>query len=217
MRLFLLLLFYLPAFAQTDVIYNGEHINTLDANNQKTGIWKVFDTKNNLMATCEFKDGEPVSPTRYYKDSKLILSMGDNDYFTIYKGNDSIQAKTITTDNSNSKIVDLNGNEIPSEFIEIFKANNAIQPMYYGGTPVLYEYIKHNIDHKKTKRTKGKVSVNFVLDNNGEVFSAKIINSTDPILDDEALRVIKSMPRWQPGLQNGGFVRVQYTLPMTFN
>ncbi|PZR21494.1 MAG: hypothetical protein DI539_07750 [Flavobacterium psychrophilum] len=216
MKQFLLLLFCLPVFAQTDVIYNGEHINELDANNQKTGIWKVFDTKNNLMATCEFKDGEPVSRTRYYKDNKLILSL-NNDICIIYKGNDSVQAKRVMIDEVNSKLVDIEGNDLSQNYLDIFKENNIIQPMYYGGIPVLYEYIKQNIDHKKTKRTKGKVAVKFNLDRNGFAENVKIISSTDSILNDEALRVIKSMPRWQPALQNGGFVRMQYTLPMTFN
>jgi TonB family protein len=216
MKYILLLLFPVFAFAQTDIIYNGEHINELDANNQKTGIWKVFDNTKNLVATCEFKGGLPISPTRYYKDTKLILSVTD-EICVVYRQHDSILAKKVNANTVFDKLVDSNGNELAPELVNVYNSNNSIQPMCYGGIPALTEYLKYNIDRKKTRGRKGQVKVKFNIDKNGFTENVEITSSSDPLLNDEAIRLIKDMPRWQPGVQNGRFVRIQYNLPLTFN
>ena len=56
----------------------------------------------------------------------------------------------------------------------------------------------------------------FVVEKDGSITEAVIRKSIDPLLDAEALRVIGSMPKWEPGMQNGEAVRVKYTVPITF-
>lgn len=214
MKYLLVFLFCLPAFAQSYITYNSEHINKLDAENRKEGLWKVFNQNNNVTAICEFKDGLKITPMRYYKDSKLFLTCDESEII-LHKGNDSIHIRYIGTAGK-GKWLDQYDKEIDAELIELYK-NNTIEPMYYGGLPVLYEYLKNSIDQRKVKHTKGKVIVLFTLDNNGFVDTAEIQASTDPILNDEAVRVVKTMPRWQPGVQGGKFVKVRYNLPISFN
>ena len=58
--------------------------------------------------------------------------------------------------------------------------------------------------------------VQFVVGRDGSISGAKVVKSVDPSLDKEAIRVVKSMPKWIPGKQNGQSVNVKYTLPVTF-
>ena len=62
----------------------------------------------------------------------------------------------------------------------------------------------------------GRVIVTFVVEKDGSITDVRVVKSVDPSLDKEAQRVVKSMPRWIPGKQNGSAVRVKYTVPVTF-
>ena len=71
---------------------------------------------------------------------------------------------------------------------------------------------------KKARKnnTEGKVVVRFVVDEDGYVTHAEVISGIGSGCDEEALRVVSSMPKWQPGTQNGEPVRVYFTLPIMF-
>jgi len=62
----------------------------------------------------------------------------------------------------------------------------------------------------------GKVSVKFVIEKDGSIADPVVVRAVDPYLDKEALRVVKSMPKWKPGKQRGKPVRVSYTVPVIF-
>ena len=62
----------------------------------------------------------------------------------------------------------------------------------------------------------GKVIIQFVVDRDGTITDPVVVRSVDPYLDKEALRVIKAMPKWTPGMQRNQAVRVKYTVPVTF-
>lgn len=62
----------------------------------------------------------------------------------------------------------------------------------------------------------GRVIVKFVVDSDGNVSQAQVVRGVDPSLDREALRVVNSMPRWNPGIHNGQPANVWFTLPITF-
>jgi len=62
----------------------------------------------------------------------------------------------------------------------------------------------------------GKVFVGFVIDTKGKVSNVKLLRGVSPALDNEAIRVVKSMPDWTPGRQNGRPVRVSYQVPVNF-
>ena len=55
-----------------------------------------------------------------------------------------------------------------------------------------------------------------VIDKEGNVNDIKVLRGVDPLLDNEAIRVIKSMPKWTPGKQKGKAVNVKYTIPVSF-
>ena len=76
--------------------------------------------------------------------------------------------------------------------------------------------IKYPASAVKAKK-QGRVIVTFIVQKDGSVTHAKIAKSVDPELDAEALRIVKGMPKWTPGTQNGKPVNVKYTLPVNFS
>jgi len=83
----------------------------------------------------------------------------------------------------------------------------------------LYKFIADNIRYPKEALDvgiEGKVIVKFVVDSTGAIIEPRIVQSVSEPLDDEALRLVRLMPPWQPGALNGHKVRVWYTLPINF-
>ena len=92
-------------------------------------------------------------------------------------------------------------------------------PEFPGGLQALIQYISSNVKYPKDAEDAGKegrVIVRFVVNEDGTISDETLINSVFPSLDEEALRVIKSMPKWHPGEQDGKKVRVYYTIPLFF-
>lgn len=92
-------------------------------------------------------------------------------------------------------------------------------PMFPGGDAALMQYLNSNIKYPaeaKKNCTQGRVIVSFVVERDGSISDVKVLKSADPLLDEEAIRVTKSMPKWIPGKIYGTPVRVKYTLPVTF-
>ncbi|MDE6118730.1 MAG: energy transducer TonB, partial [Muribaculaceae bacterium] len=83
----------------------------------------------------------------------------------------------------------------------------------------LYEYLSKNIRYPEQAAQndiQGRVTVQFVVEKDGSIGEVKVVRSKDPDLDKEAVRVVKSLPKFVPGKMNGQSVRVWFTLPITF-
>jgi len=92
-------------------------------------------------------------------------------------------------------------------------------PSFPGGTAALMQYLSSNIKYPvvaEENGVQGRVVCTFVVEKDGSITDVRVVKSVDPSLDKEAMRVVKSMPRWIPGKQNGSAVRVKYTVPVTF-
>ena len=92
-------------------------------------------------------------------------------------------------------------------------------PEFPGGTSKLMEYMQKNIVYPQDAvegGIEGRVFVRFVLDPEGFVKDVTVMRGAAPALDKEALRVVKSMPKWLPGMQNGKKVSTYYNLPVVF-
>ena len=92
-------------------------------------------------------------------------------------------------------------------------------PQFPGGAEELMKFLQKNLkypEEAKNKGLQGSVVVTFIVDKDGSVEEPSIARSVDPLLDAEALRVVKLMPKWKPGMQSGKFVRVKYNVPVSF-
>lgn len=101
---------------------------------------------------------------------------------------------------------------------EIFEMADEM-PEYHGGINGLMTYLSENIKYPTKayqEGREGRVLVQFVINRDGSVVEAKVVNSVYSDLDEEALRVVNSMPKWKPGKHKGKYVRVKYTLPINF-
>ena len=92
-------------------------------------------------------------------------------------------------------------------------------PQFLGGPSAMMKYLADNIKYPvkaEEKKIQGRVVCTFVVERNGSITDVRVVKSVDPSLDKEAVRVVKSMPKWIPGRANGKPVHVKYTVPVTF-
>lgn len=92
-------------------------------------------------------------------------------------------------------------------------------PQYPGGEKAMMEYVAKNVKYPqeaKDKEIQGRVFVSFVVEKDGSVDEVKVMRSIGGGCDDEAVRVVKAMPKWEPGKQDGKPVRVSYMMPINF-
>ena len=92
-------------------------------------------------------------------------------------------------------------------------------PTFKGGDAALMKYLSENIKYPEAAEKageQGRVVVNFIVEKDGAVSNVKVARSVTPTLDAEAVRVIKAMPKWVPGKQDGKLVRVKYNVPVSF-
>ena len=101
---------------------------------------------------------------------------------------------------------------------EIFKVVEEM-PEFPGGSAKLMEYIQKNIKYPMMAREsdiQGRVFVNFVVEPDGSISNVAVLRGIGGGCDEEAVRVVNSMPKWKPGKQRGSAVRVSYTVPIIF-
>ena len=92
-------------------------------------------------------------------------------------------------------------------------------PSFPGGMKAMMDYLARNIRYPadaKKNLLEGRVILQFIVDKKGRLSDIKVVRSVESSLDAEAVRVVKSMPRWNPGIEKGKAVKVRYTLPVTF-
>lgn len=109
--------------------------------------------------------------------------------------------------------------EIEEESDEEFFMVVENMPEFPGGDAGLMKYIQKNVKYPpiaKEYNITGKVYVSFIVDKSGSVTDVKIARGVDKSLDAEAVRVVKSLPKYKPGKQRGKAVRVMFTIPINF-
>lgn len=102
---------------------------------------------------------------------------------------------------------------------KVFSGNVDKMPEYPGGVDALMDYLRGNLKYPesaKNNKQEGRVFIGFVVEKDGSVTNISVLRGVCEDLDNEAIRVVKAMPKWNPGMKNGKSVRVQYTLPIVF-
>ncbi|MFA8450207.1 MAG: TonB family protein [Bacteroidales bacterium] len=126
--------------------------------------------------------------------------------------NKAAQNKTVVVEEKESDIKSADGETI----YNIVDKN----PQFPGGIPSLMRYLSENIKYPllaKQNGTQGKVHLNFIIEKDGSIGKVKILRGIGDGCDQEAIRVVKNMPKWIPGENKGMMVRVSYNLPIKFS
>jgi protein TonB len=151
------------------------------------------------------------------------------------RNDDLMKAQVELNEDRNTVIasVDFTGNAMPGqgklitdvEPVPVEKTDETIRefveqmPAFPGGDAEMMAFLNKNIKYPVPaieREVQGTVTLRFVVEKDGKVGNIEIVRSLDPSCDKEAVRVIKSMPDWIPGKQNGATVRVFYTIPVRF-
>ena len=140
----------------------------------------------------------------------------------------------IVDDNVETKDIEINAEVEQNEVIEEYVAPEVVEeevseqeifqiveemPAFPGGEQKLMEYVAKNIKYPQIAREtgiQGRVFVGFVVEPDGSISNVKLLRGIGGGCDEEAMRVVKSMPKWKPGKQRGKAVRVSYMLPVNF-
>ena len=156
----------------------------------------------------EVKEEDEIKLDEVQKSDKAVGA------FTV-EGNDEVGGAVLKAKE------DIAAPEPPKHVVEETKIFTVVEqmPMFPGGDAALMGYLRDNIHYPTVAAengVQGRVVVGFVVERDGSITDVNILRSVDPSLDREAMRVVKSMPRWTPGKQNGSAVRVKYQVPVTF-
>lgn len=143
------------------------------------------------------------------ENTRLEISIADN-----FTGSTDANAISLEELNHNNRIVQAVEEEQKKPFEHVEQ-----MPEYPGGTSELMRFLANNIKYPAIaaeNSIEGRVVIRFVVGKDGKVSDINVLRSLDPSCDKEAIRVIKAMPNWIPGMQNGRKVAVYYTLPVLF-
>ena len=137
---------------------------------------------------------------------------------------DNVETETIevSTEETETEVVIAAPVEAPVEEEEeevVFVVVESM-PEFPGGQQALFKYLSENVKYPviaQENGIQGRVICQFVVNKDGSIVDVEVVRSGgDPSLDKEAVRVIKTMPKWKPGKQRGKPVRVKYTVPVNF-
>jgi protein TonB len=128
------------------------------------------------------------------------------------------KAQKQLTDTTPIKITGVIMHSGPVDTVKVYQVV-ALEPSFPGGPKKWLDYIKANLkypDYAKANNVEGRVFVTFVVERDGSVTNPKILRGIGNGCDEEAQRLLKNSPKWNPGMQNGHTVRVQYIVPVEF-
>ena len=158
-----------------------------------------------IKKDSEVKEEDEIKLDEVQKSDKAVGA------FTV-EGNDEVGGAVLKAKE------DIAAPEPPKHVVEETKIFTVVEqmPMYPGGDGALMGYLRDNIHYPTVAAengVQGRVVVGFVVERDGSITDVKILRGVDPSLDREAMRVVKNMPKWTPGKQNGSAVRVKYQVP----
>lgn len=160
----------------------------------------------------------PVQQTIKFTPPKVVKDEEAQDPPPTQEEVKDVQVSTVTVE-GDKDIIDIPADPVVGEDEgKIFTVVEEM-PGFPGGEAKLFEYLQKNIKYPPVAREngiQGRVYVTFVVDKDGKIKDAKILRGIGGGCDEEALRVVRSMPEWKAGRQNGRSVQVQYNLPVNF-
>jgi len=205
--------------------------NCLNHNSLKKRITMMTIKKSNPWSRLKYLYVIPVaaiavasyaSPKTEQVSDKIVQESNDMAEKVVIPTTENDQSATIEIKDTKKQT---SPQKVSNQKGKVKKADRKVydnveqMPAYPGGMEALNNYIMKNIKYPPKAAEngiQGRVIVTFVITKEGKMTKAKVKKSIDPLLDAEALRVVKTMHKWIPGRQNGKVVNVQFTIPVTF-
>jgi protein TonB len=190
-----------------------------------SGVIRITTLQGDPVSECGYSNinsKELNGPSRYYRENGQLKSLA------VYKNNLLNGELKSYYPNGRLKRQDYYSNGVLIEghcYTSTgadtlhFDYNYITMPEYPGGDMALYYFIQANTNYPneaKKKKISGRVFVTFVIDIDGSIKDPRVKESIDPLLDEEAIRVINLMKPWTPGQRDGEQCKVTYTLPVNF-
>ena len=190
------------------------------------------ENKKHLVSGNEIKiQGKSIQLSETKNAPLFVIDgkLSSQDAFRKIKPDD---LKSVTAMKENANLIVKYGEKAKNGVIYVFTKDSETKstdkdvffiveemPKFPGGEEALRTYITQNVKYPEIAQKngiQGKVYVSFVVEKDGSVDQVKIARGVDPSLNEEALRVVTSFPKWLPGKQKGEAVAVQYTVPVNF-
>ena len=177
------------------------------------GELEEVDFEDEIIPITRQQEITPPPPPEVPKIAEVINIVEDD-----VEIDDELDIADVEADQDTEvEIVAMQEEEEEEEAEVFFIVEN--MPEFPGGDLALRKHIADNVKYPeiaKENGLSGKVFVQFVINQRGEVENVKIARGVDPALDKEAIRVVQGLPKWKPGSQRGKPVRVSYTVPINF-
>lgn len=167
-----------------------------------------------IIPITRMKEIQPPPPPPPKVVEQLNIVEDDADIDEEFEMDESEADEETTIDQTDIQIDDEEVDDEPVNFYSVQE-----RPQFPGGETALYQFLANNVKYPEdamANNVQGTVWVQFIIDKKGNVTNVKVVRSVDPSLDKEAVRVVKSMPRWKPGKQRGKPVRVIFQVPIKF-
>lgn len=168
-----------------------------NSNGERKGYWKRWYPNGKLNSEGSYLNGERDQEWKWYFDNSQLSAK------ETYNQGEPIQIQFWNDD----------GTPVEGDMV------TELMPQFVGGVDSLMKYLRKNTRYPvfaQDQGISGTVRVNFLVAEDGSIENARITESDHSLLDQEALRVVKGMPKWIPGKEHNRPVRLSYTLPIHF-
>lgn len=202
--------------------------NLADVRTMDSTIQRILDLKFTIYKTGQIKEVE-ITNSSAPLDAEVIQTVFSKQFMDFQPA--QIEGVAVNSYFSKTFYLSSKGLQVlpPKDFQkstyvynacpDVFGPHPEVMPEFPGGEKGLRNFLAHTIKYPKEAtegKIQGKVFVRFIILEDGSVSDIAIFKSVHPLLDAEACRVVKAMPKWIPGLQDGKPVRVMYTMPINF-
>lgn len=191
-------------------------VKSYDSDEEEAFQREVIEEVEEQILPTDIQEPPPPPPPETPEVTTLIEVVSDDQEIK----NELVVNAEVNEDTKNIEIAPVQIEEEEDETeTQIFTVVEN-EPEFPGGMEALYKYLAQNIKYPQLARDNGitgKVYVTFVVERDGSIANPKVLRDIGGGCGAEAIRVVKSMPKWTPGKQRGKAVRVQFNLPVNFN
>lgn len=225
LSVFLLILAFLTKAQKMDTVYFNA--NWEKTNNLSYDYYRIAVKENNLFFVKDYYKSNQLQMKGVFKSLDKEIKHGD---FVWYFPNGRVNQKSYFENNvlkrtkiwnTSGKLINVNGSPFTVDsYINGSYEIKDTKPAFPDGQAEMNKFLQDNLKYPEgmsDQKITGSVVLKFMVETNGEITNIKIKKGLHPSLDNEAIRVLKMMPKWQPAVRDNHYVRMQVTEDFNFN